>query len=147
MLDRHIDSLKWAKVGISSLYLVHVYEWRWGEMIYGLDDSKRGCSPSSCLWWPSVPGSVLQRLLRSMKIYNNREWDEMEDGVVDKKLIPVFGEKPARGLPKPPPPPRTAPESGDFYTWRKRQIESPSAKSGRPIETPDEGKGGKFRVS
>jgi hypothetical protein len=26
MLDKHIDSLKWAKVGISSLYLVHVYE-------------------------------------------------------------------------------------------------------------------------
>ena len=61
-------------------------------------------------------------------------------GEIVKKLIPVFGEKPARGLPKPTPPPRTAPESGDFYTWRKRQIESPSAKSGRPIETPDGGK-------
>jgi hypothetical protein len=48
-----------------------------------------------------------------------------------KKLIPVFGEKPARGLPKP--------ESGDFYTGRKRQIESPKAKSGSPIETPDWG--------
>ena len=70
MLDKHIDSLKWAKVGISSLYLVHVYEWRWCEMIYGLDDSKRGCSPSSCPWWPSVSASLLQNLLRSMKICN-----------------------------------------------------------------------------
>ncbi len=43
-----------------------------------------------------------------------------------KKLIPVFGEKPARGLPKPhTPSPRTAPESGDFYMWRKRQIHLP----------------------
>ncbi len=63
-------------------------------------------------------------------------------GEIVKKLIPVFGEKPARGLPKPTPPPRTAPESGDFYTWRKRQIETPSAKSGRLIETPDWGGGG-----
>jgi hypothetical protein len=29
-------------------------------------------------------------------------------GEIVKKLIPVFGEKPARGLPKPPPPPPTA---------------------------------------
>jgi hypothetical protein len=66
-------------------------------------------------------------------------------GEIIKKLIPVFGEKPARGLPKPPlPPPHTAPESGDFYMWRERQIESPTAKSGRPIETPDGGKGGKI---
>jgi hypothetical protein len=45
MLNRHIAHswIKWARVGISSLYLVHVYEcrYRWGEMIYGLDDSKR----------------------------------------------------------------------------------------------------------
>jgi hypothetical protein len=66
-------------------------------------------------------------------------------GEIIKKLNPVFGEKPARELPKPPP--CAAPESGDFYTWRKRQIESPSAKSGRPIETLEKGKGGKFRVS
>ena len=61
-------------------------------------------------------------------------------GEIVKKLIPVFGEKPARGLPKTPPP--TAPGFGDFYTWRKRQIELPSAKSGRPIETPECGGGG-----
>jgi hypothetical protein len=47
-------------------------------------------------------------------------------GEIIKKLIPVFGEKPARGLPKPPPP-RTAPESGNF-SQGERQIESPSAK-------------------
>jgi hypothetical protein len=64
-------------------------------------------------------------------------------GEIIKKLIPVFGEKPARGLPKPPPP-RTAPESGGFYTWRKRQIESPSAESTHRIETPEKGKGGKI---
>jgi len=39
-------------------------------------------------------------------------------------------------------PPRMAPGFGDFYTWRKRQIELPSAKSGRPIETPECGGGG-----
>ncbi len=64
-------------------------------------------------------------------------------GEIIKKLIPVFGGKPATGLPKPT---CTAPESGNFYTWRKRQMESPSAKSGRPIETLDWG-GGEFRVS
>jgi hypothetical protein len=71
-------------------------------------------------------------------------------GEIIKKLIPVFGEKPARGLPKPTPPPSPpgmAPESGDFYTRRKRQIESPSAESTRPIEMPKKGKGGKYRVS
>ncbi len=65
-------------------------------------------------------------------------------GEIVKKLIPVFGEKPARGLPETP---RTAPGFGDFYTWRKRQIELPSAKSGRPIETPECGVGGGFRDS
>jgi hypothetical protein len=61
-------------------------------------------------------------------------------GEIIKKLIPVFGEMPARGLPKPPPLP-TASESGVFYTWRKRQIESPSAKSTRRIETGEKGRG------
>jgi hypothetical protein len=39
---------------------------------------------------------------------------------------------------------RKAPESGDFYTWRKRQIESRSAESTRQIETLEKGKGGKI---
>jgi hypothetical protein len=88
-----------------------------------------------------------------MRCFNRRKYQQENGqmssnfGEIIKKLIPVFGGKPSRGLPKPPPPPRTAPETGDFYTWRKRQIESPSAKSGRPIETPEKGKGGKFRVS
>jgi hypothetical protein len=38
--------------------------------------------PVACGGPQCMPGSVLQRLLRSMKIYNKREWDEMEDGVV-----------------------------------------------------------------
>jgi hypothetical protein len=65
-------------------------------------------------------------------------------GEIIKKLIPVFGEKPGRGLPKPPPLPRLAPESSNFYIWRKRQIHSPSAESTRRIETPEKGKGGKI---
>jgi hypothetical protein len=62
-------------------------------------------------------------------------------GEIVKKLVPVFGEKPARGQPKPPPI-RTAPGFGDSHTWRKRQIESPSAKSGRQNETLEWGRGG-----
>jgi hypothetical protein len=61
-------------------------------------------------------------------------------GEIVKKLIPVFGEKPAK-LPRPPPPP-TVPESGDFHTWRKCPIESRSAKSGHLIDRPDWGGGG-----
>ena len=42
-------------------------------------------------------------------------------GEIIKKLISVFGEKPARGLPKPPPHP-TASGFRGVYTWRKRDI-------------------------
>jgi hypothetical protein len=63
----------------------------------------------------------------------------------DLTVIPRVWEKPARGLPKPPHPPTcTVPESDDFYTWRKRLIESWSAESTRRIETPEKGKGGKI---
>jgi hypothetical protein len=63
-------------------------------------------------------------------------------GEIIKKLIPVFGKSPPEGYPSHPT--RTAPESGDFYTWRKRQIESRSAESTCRIETPEKGKGGKI---
>jgi hypothetical protein len=66
-------------------------------------------------------------------------------GEIIQKLISVFGKKPARGLPITQATPlRTAPESGDFYTWRKRQTDSRSgsAESTRRIETPEKGKGG-----
>jgi hypothetical protein len=85
-----------------------------------------------------------------MRCFNRRKYQQEKGqmssnfGEIVKKLIPVFGEKPARGLPKPPPPPppRTVPGFGDSHTWRKCQIESPSAKSGRPNETPEWGRRG-----
>ena len=69
-------------------------------------------------------------------------------GEIIKKLIPVFGEKPARRLPKPhpPPPPRrlnlatfTRGENGKL----SRQAPNPDAQLRRRME----GRGGKFRVS
>jgi hypothetical protein len=39
---------------------------------------------------------------------------------------------------------RTAPESGDFYKWRKCQTDSRSAESTCRIETPEKGKGGEI---
>jgi hypothetical protein len=65
-------------------------------------------------------------------------------GEIVKKLIPVFGEKPARGLPKPPP--RTAPGFGDSHTRRKRQIESPRRQIRPPKWDAGVGEGGKFRA-
>ncbi len=58
-------------------------------------------------------------------------------GEILKKLIPVFGKKPSTPL-------RTAPESGDFYTWRNRQTDSRSAESTRRIEMPEKGRGGEI---
>jgi hypothetical protein len=54
-------------------------------------------------------------------------------GEIIKKLISVFGKKPARGLPKPPSY-HTTPGFGAFCTWRKRQIEWRSVESTLPIE-------------
>ncbi len=66
-------------------------------------------------------------------------------GEIVKKLILVLGKKPARGLPKPPPP--SLARHLDLATLTrggKRQIESPSAKSGRPNETPGWGENSAF---
>jgi hypothetical protein len=61
-------------------------------------------------------------------------------GEIIKKLISVFGEKPARGLPKPPPtPPR--PDSAAF-TRGENTILGRDAESTRRIETRRKGKGG-----
>ncbi len=49
MLNKHIVDLKWGQGGNFFPIPGDVYECRWGEMIYGLDDNKRGCSPSSCM--------------------------------------------------------------------------------------------------
>jgi hypothetical protein len=70
-------------------------------------------------------------------------------GEIVKKLIPVFGEKPARGLPKSPPPPRTAPGLVDSHTWRKHHIESPRRQIRPPKWDAGVGEGGggrKFRA-
>jgi hypothetical protein len=84
-----------------------------------------------------------------MRCFNRRKYQQ-ENGP-DVKLIRrnrqkinscVWGK--ARQRATQAPPPRTTPGFSDFYMWRKRQIELPSAKSGRPIETPE---WGGFRVS
>jgi hypothetical protein len=67
-------------------------------------------------------------------------------GEIIKKLIPVFGEKPARGLPKPPPPPRhlnLATFTPGENAKLSRQVPNPAARLRRRME----GRGGKFRIS
>ncbi len=64
-------------------------------------------------------------------------------GEIIKKLISVFGRKPARGLPMPPPH-HTASGFGGLYTWRKLGIGPQSAESTRQIEMQRKGKGGKI---
>ena len=45
-------------------------------------------------------------------------------GEIVKKLIPVFGKKPARGLPS------TDPGVGDSHTWRNAKLSRQNTKSG-----------------
>jgi hypothetical protein len=64
-------------------------------------------------------------------------------GEIVKKLIPVFEEKPARGLPKAPPPP-PPPRRRDLATLTRGEnakLSRQDAKSGRQNETPEWGGG------
>jgi hypothetical protein len=64
-------------------------------------------------------------------------------GEIIKKLISVFGRKPARGLPKPPTH-HTASGFGGLYMWRKHQNGLRNAESTRRIDMRRKGKGGKI---
>jgi hypothetical protein len=64
-------------------------------------------------------------------------------GEVIKKLISVFGEKPARGLPKPPPTP-TASRFRDLYTWRKRDIRTRTRNPPAGLRCIEKGRGEKI---
>ncbi len=79
-----------------------------------------------------------------MRCFNRRKYQKKTSqmsinfGEIVKKLIPVFGEKPGRGLPKPSPPSCTAPGFGDSHTWKNtklsRQAPNPAAQMRRRSE-------------
>jgi hypothetical protein len=57
-------------------------------------------------------------------------------GEIIKKLISVFGEKPARGLPKPPPTP-------PLYTWRKCDFRTRTRNPAAELRRGEKGRGEK----
>ena len=59
-----------------------------------------------------------------------------------KNLISVFGEKPARGLPKPTPPPARRLDLATLTRGENAKLSRQSAKSSHPNEMPEWGRGG-----